>query len=229
MINKIPEDIFWDLYRHFENEEISFFNTLFLISLIYFQQQKWDYLWYEAGIGGTNSITNILDSDVSAITSIGYDHQEILGNTIEAITFDKAGVIKYRKPVVIGATVNRELVNPIAKKLESEVIMPSDISIDTPFEQHNKSISREIIKWLSKVDSRLTDKINKDDKMIGLDDRLPWRLQNISSSLPESWKSYLNIDTYADVCHNPQGFQGSIKLLNSMYNNKCSIHILLGK
>lgn len=55
-------------------KSISFFSTLFLISLMYFQQKQCEYLCIEAGIGGANSVTNILDADVSSITSVGYDH-----------------------------------------------------------------------------------------------------------------------------------------------------------
>ena len=225
--NKIPEDTFWSLYKLIENEDISFFSSMFLISLMHFKQQKCEYLWIEAGIGGYNSITNILDSDVSAITSIGYDHQDILGETLEAITLDKAGVIKHKRPVVIGATVDRKLIEPIARKLNSDVIIPSDISINTPFEQHNKSIAREMIKCLSKTDDKLKQKFDKESTMIGIDERLPYRMQNINSILPEFWKAYNNVDTYADVWHNVQGFKGTIDSINSTYG-KWSIHVLLG-
>ena len=56
----------------------------------------------EVGLGGRLDATNVVNQDVSVITSIGLDHQEYLGMTIEAIASEKAGIIKDREPVVIG-------------------------------------------------------------------------------------------------------------------------------
>ena len=56
----------------------------------------------EVGLGGRLDATNVLDQDVSVITSIGMDHQEYLGDTLDAIAGEKAGIIKDREPVVIG-------------------------------------------------------------------------------------------------------------------------------
>jgi len=75
--------------------------------MLHFQKQNCQYLWIEAGIGGTNSVTNILSSAISAITSVGLDHQDVLGETIEEITVNKAGVIKQNTPIVIGKSVDK--------------------------------------------------------------------------------------------------------------------------
>src|SRR5215510_6651287 len=56
----------------------------------------------EVGLGGRLDATNIVEQDVSVITSIGFDHQEFLGDTIEKIGAEKAGIIKSTEPVVVG-------------------------------------------------------------------------------------------------------------------------------
>jgi len=67
-----------------------------------FFRGKVDYAVVEVGLGGRLDATNILDQDVSVITSIGYDHQEYLGSTLEEIAREKAGIIKASEPVIIG-------------------------------------------------------------------------------------------------------------------------------
>ena len=63
-------------------------------ALIYFSKQKCDIVVLETGLGGTTDCTNIVDSIISVIANIGYDHMDVLGNTLEKITMHKAGIIK---------------------------------------------------------------------------------------------------------------------------------------
>lgn len=73
------------------------------IMFIYFAQQNVDYAVVEVGIGGTYDSTNIIDQPVMAvITTVALDHMRILGNTLEAIAEQKAGIIKAQCPVVVG-------------------------------------------------------------------------------------------------------------------------------
>ena len=78
----------------------SFFEMLFLIAVLYFAKTKPDLVIYETGMGGRLDATNVLMPGLSVITSIGYDHMQYLGNTIEQIASEKAGIIKYRTPVI---------------------------------------------------------------------------------------------------------------------------------
>ena len=72
-----------------------FFDILVLLAMDYFREQKVDYIVMEAGIGGRFDTTNFIDkSEVSVITSISLDHQALLGDTIEEIAWQKAGIIK---------------------------------------------------------------------------------------------------------------------------------------
>ena len=77
-----------------KEHEVKWFEITTSIALIYFANKKCDFVVMEAGLGGLNDCTNIISSDISIITSIGYDHMDLLGNTIGDIASHKAGIIK---------------------------------------------------------------------------------------------------------------------------------------
>jgi len=108
--NKIPEDnviSFVEKYsRKFNNIEPSFFEYTFGMAMEYFAGQKVDVAVVETGMGGRLDSTNIITPILSVITNIGIDHTRFLGDTIEKIAFEKAGIIKPGIPVVIGETQN---------------------------------------------------------------------------------------------------------------------------
>ena len=85
-------------------EEISpsFFEITVALAFDYFSNSKVDIAVIEVGLGGRLDSTNIITPEVSLITNIGLDHQSLLGNTLEKIAGEKAGIIKYKVPVVIG-------------------------------------------------------------------------------------------------------------------------------
>ena len=79
----------------------SFFEYLFLMAMVYFKEKAPDYIILETGMGGRLDATNIFDRpSVCVITEIGYDHMQYLGNTIEEIAAEKAGIIKPGIPLV---------------------------------------------------------------------------------------------------------------------------------
>lgn len=100
------------------DESITVFEFFTIIGLYYFFINKVDYACIEVGIGGRFDCTNIVDSSISILTSISYDHMEILGNTIEEITYQKAGIIK-NNSIVISAMQEKnsiEIIKNIAKE-----------------------------------------------------------------------------------------------------------------
>lgn len=82
----------------------SFFELTVAMAFDYFSQQKVDVAIIEVGLGGRLDSTNIIRPELSIITNIGYDHTNLLGNTLQAIAAEKAGIIKPEVPVVIGTT-----------------------------------------------------------------------------------------------------------------------------
>jgi dihydrofolate synthase / folylpolyglutamate synthase len=82
----------------------SFFEVKVALAFRLFQQEKIDVAVIEVGLGGTLDATNVLKSNVAVLTSVDLDHTEILGDTIELIAEDKAGIIKPNQIVVSGLT-----------------------------------------------------------------------------------------------------------------------------
>jgi dihydrofolate synthase/folylpolyglutamate synthase len=94
---------FVDRIREFsESIDPSFFEISVVMAFEYFAQQQVDIAIVEVGLGGRLDSTNIIIPELSVITNIGLDHMNMLGNTLSAIAFEKAGIIKKGVPVVIG-------------------------------------------------------------------------------------------------------------------------------
>lgn len=89
----------WDI-------EPSFFELTAAMAFDYFAKQKVDIAIIEVGLGGRLDSTNIITPEVSVITNISLDHVNLLGDTLEKIAAEKAGIIKKDIPVVIGSTQN---------------------------------------------------------------------------------------------------------------------------
>ncbi len=85
-----------------EQIEPSFFELTVAMAFDYFEKQKVDIAVIETGLGGRLDSTNVITPILSIVTNIGYDHMNILGNTLEEIAAEKAGIIKPGVPVVIG-------------------------------------------------------------------------------------------------------------------------------
>ncbi len=88
-----------------ENIKPSFFELTVAMMLDYFARQQVEIAIVETGLGGRLDSTNIVIPELSVITNIGYDHMNILGDTLEEIAWEKAGIIKKNIPVVIGETL----------------------------------------------------------------------------------------------------------------------------
>src|SRR5689334_16760758 len=87
-----------------ETIEPSFFEITVAMAFDYFARNNVDIAVVEVGLGGRLDSTNIITPELSVITNIGWDHMNILGDTIPAIAFEKAGIIKKGVPAIIGET-----------------------------------------------------------------------------------------------------------------------------
>jgi dihydrofolate synthase/folylpolyglutamate synthase len=85
-----------------EHGRPTYYETLLALAFTYFAREGADVAVIEVGIGGRLDGTNVLLPEVSVITSVGYDHMDILGDTIEAIAAEKAGIAKADVPLVLG-------------------------------------------------------------------------------------------------------------------------------
>ncbi|MEI6532043.1 MAG: Mur ligase family protein [Chlamydiota bacterium] len=103
------------LRKHVElmPKDLSFFEIMTLLSFLYFAEEKVDIAVIEVGLGGRLDATNIIRPELSIITSIDYDHQDLLGATLEAIAFEKAGIIKEGVPYILGPSAARFIEGPL--------------------------------------------------------------------------------------------------------------------
>ena len=85
-----------------EDVKPSFFETTFALAADYFEKQNVDVCVIEVGLGGRLDSTNVITPDLCVITNIGLDHTDFLGNTMQSVAAEKAGIIKQGVPVVIG-------------------------------------------------------------------------------------------------------------------------------
>lgn len=103
MISKEAVSQFVNQYKEqFESIDTSFFEWTVALAFDQFRTEHVDIAIIETGLGGRLDSTNILSPLLSVITNIGYDHVQFLGNTLDKIAFEKAGIIKNDTPVVIG-------------------------------------------------------------------------------------------------------------------------------
>ena len=96
-------------YEKISGKTFSFFEILTAMSLIYFKENKVDINVIETGIGGKYDTTNVIKSDIQVITPISYDHQNVLGDTIELISENKAGIIKENSTVIASRQLSAAL------------------------------------------------------------------------------------------------------------------------
>lgn len=107
----------------------SFFEITVVMAFDYFAKQEIDIAVIEVGLGGRLDSTNVITPEVSFITNISYDHEEMLGDTLEVIAVEKAGIIKNKVPVVIGKnqTETEIVFKSKASELNAQIIFATDI------------------------------------------------------------------------------------------------------
>jgi dihydrofolate synthase/folylpolyglutamate synthase len=115
-----------------EQNSLSFFEMTVGMAFDYFSKQKVDVAVIEVGLGGRLDSTNIITPIVSVITNIGLDHTQFLGDTLELIAVEKAGIIKPKTPVVIGETQHEtmEVFNQIASNNKSKIVFADQQPIE---------------------------------------------------------------------------------------------------
>lgn len=117
-------------YAELENTQVTLFEVITIMALLYFYRNNVDFVVLETGLGGLNDATNVITKPlVSVITSIGYDHMQKLGNTLQDIAHQKAGIIKEDSNTVIFnqiPEINNVFIEECNKKKNSLYIVLED-------------------------------------------------------------------------------------------------------
>jgi dihydrofolate synthase/folylpolyglutamate synthase len=211
----------------FENNNLSFFEMSVGLAFEYFRVQQVDLAIIEVGMGGKLDSTNIINPIISVITNIGLDHVQFLGNTLELIANEKAGIIKSNVPVVIGeyTAETKTVFKSKALEHQSEIHFASDvIKEDYPsvllgnYQIYNK---KTVLKTVRVLQSIGEFKINEEHIKSGFlnvieNTGLKGRWQQIQES-PK---------VICDTAHNSDGLKIVLKqVLQQEYNH---LHIVLG-
>ncbi len=209
-----------------ENLKASFFEVSIAMAFTYFSKQKVDVAVIETGLGGRLDSTNIINPDLSVITNIGLDHTAILGETIEEIAAEKAGIIKPNVPVIIGEAENklREIFIKKAAENSSEILFVQDKELpDYPsdlqgvYQEKNKRTVFVGIQVLKNLGYHISENAIKNGFLKTVK----------NTGLRGRWeKLQENPLVIADTAHNPHGLSEIRKQLSQTTYKK--LHLVLG-
>jgi dihydrofolate synthase/folylpolyglutamate synthase len=189
--------------------EPTFFHLALFLGFQYFVEQHVDVAVVETGIGGRLDTTNIIKPLVSIITSIGKDHQALLGETLEAIAAEKAGVIKYKTPVVVGPSAVYPIIFQKAAEKKAP-IYPVKGSYAF-YDEENSAIAAKALELI-----HATLPLNSEAIARGLLERPFYRYQTIHNVI-------------FDVAHNVDGFKKLLDVLQRDYGDEKFHFIYAGK
>lgn len=211
----------------FETHNLSFFEMSVGLAFDYFVQEEIDIAVIEVGMGGRLDSTNIITPLISVITNIGLDHTQFLGDTLEAIAFEKAGIIKNNIPVVIGEYVpeTKPVFTAKAKETHSELYFASDlVEEDYPcgllgdYQFYNKKTVIQTLRVLQEKEllQFSEDAIKKGFLKVIDNTHLQGRWQQLSA----------NPKIICDTAHNAHGLTVVMEQLKKEKYNQ--LHLVLG-
>lgn len=136
-----------DQQKTIEEIEPSFFEVTVAMAFDYFAKHQVDIAVIEVGLGGRLDSTNIIQPELSVITNISMDHTNMLGNTLEEIAGEKAGIIKSKTPVVIGESQEKSKSVFICKaeEMQAPIIFADSVLSGTDFKIKNNKLQLSIL------------------------------------------------------------------------------------
>ena len=212
-------------------DQLSYFEIICLMALLYFKEQAVDMVLLEVGIGGLLDTTNVVTGEIAVITSVGLDHQETLGGTIAEIAQQKAGIFKKGKKAVVGPlsddaiAVCQEKAEQLAVGLHAfqkdfgieqdrfwnesvELVLPS-LSLKGDYQRENAAVALEAFFLY----------------MEGLDQEVD--MEQVKHALQETrWPGRLELfgdQVYLDGAHNPHAMSRLIEFANSLAGKRVKI------
>ena len=226
---EVPENLVVDFIdsnkNYLEKNKLSFFEMTVGMAFSYFSKEKVDIAIIEVGLGGRLDSTNIIDPILSVITNIGLDHTDMLGNTLEEIAAEKAGIIKPNTPVIIGEYQDETypIFQKIAANNSSKIVLASSetISLETDLKgDYQKNNTRTAYIAVKELQS-LGYNISSENIKQGL-------LSVISNTgLQGRWQQiHAHPKAICDTAHNKEGLKYVVHQLKKESYNK--LHIVLG-
>lgn len=245
----IPKDNVVKFVKDWRKKESSlqpsFFELTMMMAFDWFANEHVDYAVIEVGMGGRLDSTNIIKPVLSVITNISFDHTQFLGNTLEAIAREKAGIIKYGIPVVIGQANEtlKTIFDEAAFKMKSPIYFAQNYN-DVKLTRHSAT------EWCCELDSGVKFEVplggnyqiyNIRTALCALqiirnsgikitDSNIEKGLSNVTNStgLKGRWQIVGERPTVVcDTGHNIDGIKQTMDSLNELYPNK-RVHFIIG-
>ena len=228
---EISEDYVIDFIENnkefFEQNNLSFFEMTTGLALQYFKAEKVDIVVMETGLGGRLDSTNIITPIVSVITNIGMDHVQFLGNTLEKIAAEKAGIIKQNIPVVIGEYTleTKTVFEEVAREKSAPIYFASDLQTNNLESDLKGAYQKANMKTVKQT----VDVINQAGEFQITDDACKLGMLSVvkNTGLLGRWQVLQqNPTVICDTAHNKHGLTIVLQQLKeSTYDN---LHIVLG-
>jgi dihydrofolate synthase/folylpolyglutamate synthase len=194
----------------------TFFEITTALAFMFYAKREAQVVVLETGLGGRLDATNVISRPaISVITSIGLEHTRILGDTIEAIAKEKAGIIKPGRPVLVGPHCPQEVMQQCTKEkgagpynVPQEVLNDTrDMSI-TDYDEENQRISKAALLLLKKEYPELLKDLSEEKADEGVLIRPPCRFEHLQRE---------NTIVILDVAHNPPAMEYLVHKLKITY------------
>ena len=205
----------------------SFFEITVAMCFWYFKRAGIDIAVIETGLGGRLDSTNVIVPEVSVITNIGYDHMNLLGDTIEKIAAEKAGIIKSQRPVILGAMREeaRRVMLETATRMEAPIVDATTVSasiipdgaLQGLYQQENKATAFMALRTLA----ALGWEVSEEHIAQGFE-----RVVELTGLLGRWQKLNDKPLAIADVAHNEDGIRIVLEQIRQTPHNK--LHFVLG-
>ena len=213
-------------YKHdIERINPSFFETTVAMAFDYFAKEEVDIAVIETGLGGRLDSTNVLTPEICLITTIGLEHTDLLGDTLDKIAFEKAGIIKPKVPVVVGdvSEVPFRVISEIAERNGSKLIKARAVNTDVDLSELPPYFELNlpgIYAVVNELKSRGWD-IPEDSFEKGIA-----KFQSLTGLMGRFQTIQMSPKVIADVSHNQDGLTVLFEALEkSNYNH---LHIVFG-
>lgn len=222
----------------------TFFELVSTMAFDYFAWRNVNVAIIETGLGGRLDSTNIVTPELSIITNVGLEHQQFLGDTIEQIAAEKAGIIKHGKPVVVGRASDevRKVIDEEAKRMYAEVRYAQDKPEVLKSKQVD-GVLRLVTNNYGTIDCELTGDYqteNANTVLVALNllKRLKFRIKDEAvregfanvvenTGLMGRWMQLGEKPrVICDSAHNPPAFEMAMRQLRKERRDK--LHVILG-
>ena len=218
------------------------FELITALAMLYFKQNNCDIVVLEVGLGGRLDATNIIKNPVlSVITGIALDHTAILGDTAEKIAYEKSGIIKKGRPVLLGCATSKEHISEVEKAISDTTLLRSSRLFKTDINEikiHCETLEGSVFDYKHRKNVKIpllgTYQVQNAANVLEAIDILNLIGYTISEEdveiglLNSKWKARFEKicdmpSVFFDGSHNPQGVSETVRSIKEYFSNEKAI------